>query len=365
MSMKKNDKIIKIPKDKLKEGMITAEPIFNSKGTILIPSNYIIDDLEKVKDFLDQHYTPYIYIKLPDDEDYEDEFIDEKYIEELNEYREKTKKTAQNIKENYKKILDGFSVKGLDIEENIKKAIKSIEDAPSNAFQMIESTKELDDMIYNHCHNVTLISYYIGSWLGLSDEELSELTLTAALHDIGKLKLSHELTGLKDFSDEDIVEFKKHAIYSHVIVKEDSYISQQIKRAILLHHENVDGSGKPYGLKGDSIPLYSKIIAVADTYNDLTSQRPYNHKKNPLETLKILEMDYINKLDIKILYIFLKKVGNYFIGQYVGLNNGKRAKIVFVPKNYPWRPMVQLELTEEVIDLSAEENSSLYIEVFY
>ncbi|NBG89074.1 HD-GYP domain-containing protein [Isachenkonia alkalipeptolytica] len=375
-------KVKRINAEEVSLGMTLAESVTNVKGNILMPAGYVVEDKDRVRSFLEQHKIKTLAVKVPVIKEVPREEKEKKgtaapknaprrvtyeprYAQDLSQYKTHVSRQKKALQRDFDRILKGAEIASLNLEKSIERVIKNAQKRQSNPFQLIESSKELDDMVYNHCHNVVLISYYLGKWLDLSKKRLNELTLTAALHDIGKLKVDPEFLEAEEMTEEEALELKKHAIYSHAIVKEDSYVDEQIKRAILLHHENVDGSGFPFGLKREKIPLYSRIIAIADTYNDLTSKRPFNAKKNPLEALKHLETELIDKLDVELLLVFLNKLSSCFIGQKVGLNTGEVGEIVFVPKQYSWRPMVKLEKNDQVLDLRDPDNEALQIEIFY
>ena len=375
-------KVKRIDADQVALGMTLAESVTNTKGNILMPSGFVIEDAKRVQSFLEQHKVKTLAVKVPVIKEVSTEEKSEpsskktvksprrvtyepRYAEDLSQYKTHVSRQKKALQRDFERILKGAEIASLNLEKSIDRVIKNAQKRRSNPFQLMESSKDLDDMVYNHCHNVVLISYYLGKWLELSEKRLNELTLTAALHDIGKLKVDPEFLEGEQITEEEALELKKHAIYSHAIVKEDSYVDEQIKRAILLHHENVDGSGFPFGLKREKIPLYSRIIAIADTYNDLTSKRPFNAKKNPLEALKLLETELIDKLDVELLLVFLNKLGSCFIGQKVGLNTGDVGEIVFVPKQYAWRPMIKLDKDGRVLDLRDPSNERVQIEIFY
>lgn len=375
-------RVKRIKGEDLKIAMTLAESVTNNKGNILMPVGYVIEDVKRVQSFLKQHKIKSLSIRVPvikevSKEDRKEQpekkqtkapdrvTYDPQYAEDLSQYKTHVNRQKKALQRDFDRILKGAEIASLDLDISIERVIRNAQKRKSNPFQLIESSKDLDDMVYNHCHNVVLISYYLGKWLDLSEKRLNELTLTAALHDIGKLKVDPEFLKAEKMTEEEALEMKKHAIYSHAIVKEDSYVDEQIKRAILLHHENVDGSGFPFGLKRDKIPLYSRIIAIADTYNDLTSKRPFNAKKTPLEALKHLETELIDKLDVELLLVFLNKLSSCFIGQKIGLNTGAVGEIVFVPKQYSWRPMIKLEENGEILDLREPANEEIQIDIFY
>ena len=236
----------------------------------------------------------------------------------------------------------------------------------ANIFRIMQNIKHLDDITYSHCYNVGLISYTIGRWMGLGKEDLEELVLSGMLTDIGKTRIDEKLLNKKGIlTDDEFTDLKRHSTLSHEIIKDYDFISERVKKAVLLHHERIDGSGYPLGLKGDDIPLFARIIAIADVYNALVSDRPYRDKKTPFEAIKILETEYMDKLDINILYLFLRRIASNYIGQRILINNDERGEIVFIPKHNIHRPVIKFQDSGQVVDLGDSKYMHLDIVEFF
>ncbi len=365
---------------KLLKGMEIFDDVINKFGNVLIPANTEVVDLDKIKNILQQHNIMFVKVKVVEEAVEETEIIDFSEIEEsgdfskvekhLNEIRREEEIASfrqefivnqKSIRKDFDVILKGNGVTKDQIKNNIDKTLQSFKGS-INVFQLLEKMKDLDDVTYAHSQNVMVISHSIGKWLGLKEDVLQSLVICAMLIDIGKMKIpSNILNKAQKINNDELLECQKHAIYSHDMIKKYDFISEDIKQAVLLHHERMDGTGYPMGLKGDKIPLMAKIIAIADVYNALTSHRPYRSKKSPFEAIKILETEYVNKLDSKILYVFLNRIGNCFIGQNVKLNDERIAEIVYVAKQNIYRPVVKLEETGDLLDLCSPKNSSIQI----
>ncbi|UWG95416.1 diguanylate cyclase [Dehalobacter sp. DCM] len=136
---------------------------------------------------------------------------------------------------------------------------------------------EKDYQTEAHVMRIKSLADKIGVRIGLSSRELVELNQVAMLHDIGKIGVPVEvLRKRSELTPEEWAMMKKHTDIGYRItqsIRELSYISD----AILSHHECWDGSGYPQGLKGQEIPLYSRIVAIVDSYDVITHERPYKH----------------------------------------------------------------------------------------
>jgi HD-GYP domain-containing protein (c-di-GMP phosphodiesterase class II) len=141
-----------------------------------------------------------------------------------------------------------------------------------------------------HSERVRHYSKLLGKELGLGSEELYRLTLGAGLHDIGKVGmpdsvLKHNKSAR--LTPGQMVEVRKHPARGAQILRDISFLADVIPAAEL-HHEDWDGGGYPHGLKGEEIPLIARIVAVADTYDAITTDRPYQKGKSYEEGHEIL-----------------------------------------------------------------------------
>lgn len=355
----------------LEAGMIFNEDVVNIFGNVLIVSGTKITEVDRMKEYLKQHKVISVKIRTTDDfsriEALNLDIDDNSAVKELQyvaNYKEEFSNIKENLQKEFESIIKGDGIKKESIDSNIQKTLQVFK-GNLNVFQLIEKIKDIDDITFAHSHNVTLISYAIGQWIGLKENDLKALTIAAMLIDIGKMQIPTEILNKKEaLTSDERDECKKHVIYSYDLIKNLDTIDNNIKQAVLLHHERMDGSGYPMGFRAERIPLLARIVAIADIYNALTSYRPHRDKKTPFEAIRILETEYINKLDTKILYTFLRRIGNCFIGQKVRLNDGRRAEIVFLPKQYLYRPIVKLIPSGEMLDLIDHKNENLFIEDF-
>ena len=102
---------------------------------------------------------------------------------------------------------------------------------------------------------------------------------------------------------------KKHPIWGHEKLMKANYLSDEATAIVLYHHERCDRNGYPFRKSGDEIPLYAKICAVADTFESLTSARPFRQSKTPFEALKIMQAEMAHEFDLDIFTAFIKLLG--------------------------------------------------------
>lgn len=143
---------------------------------------------------------------------------------------------------------------------------------------VLEALYKKDPYTFEHCHRVADTSGRIAVQMGLSPLECIEVYLSGLLHDIGKIRTQDEvLKKPGPLSPDEFIEIKRHPVDSGLMVRELSDIAY-LEEALRGHHERIDGKGYPDQLGGDQIPLYSRIILVADTFDAMTSNRVYRKK---------------------------------------------------------------------------------------
>ena len=174
---------------------------------------------------------------------------------------------------------------------------------------LVAAVEARDPYTHGHSSGVAEISERIGRKLGLKGEALEMLHLSALLHDIGKLGIPDEIL-LKPASLTEIefAAIKEHPARGEEIVSRIGAL-KACAPGIRWHHERLDGSGYPDGLKDDEIPLYARIIAVADSYDAMTSERPYRGPMSHERALQIIRQESGVKLDPLVVEAFIEVIG--------------------------------------------------------
>jgi len=182
----------------------------------------------------------------------------------------------------------------------------------------LSDIKSVDDYTFEHSLNVCILSLITGAGLGFDRSSLSKLGTGALMHDIGKLFIPKEILK-KPFrlTDEEFEEIKKHTVLGFEMLKNDQ-IDIIAAYIALGHHERYDGSGYPYQLKSEDIQLFSRIVAVADVYDALSSDRIYRKKLMPNEVYKYIATRGASLFDSRVIESFIRYIGVYPMGQECG-----------------------------------------------
>ncbi|MCL5772096.1 MAG: HD-GYP domain-containing protein [Actinobacteria bacterium] len=170
-----------------------------------------------------------------------------------------------------------------------------------NSIMHIVKIVEAKD-IYTAGHSVRVADYSekIARKLRLNEYDIELLKNIANLHDIGKIQVDLSvLNKTEKLTNEDWLEIKKHPVVGYEIVKEITFL-KDYANAVLYHHERHDGSGYPFGISDEKIPLFAKIISIADSYDAMTTDRPYRKALNNYQAIKELENNIGKQFDENI-----------------------------------------------------------------
>jgi HD-GYP domain-containing protein (c-di-GMP phosphodiesterase class II) len=127
-----------------------------------------------------------------------------------------------------------------------------------------------------------------------------------------------------------------------------------VLQGVIFHHERMDGTGYPLGLKGEKINLFSRIIAIADTFDAITATKKYCKKKSPLKAVEEIQANSFNQLDPYICKIFVNNIIDYYNGREIRLSNEQVGNIVYINPIEITKPLVRCE--NEYYDLSVESD---------
>jgi len=176
----------------------------------------------------------------------------------------------------------------------------------NSILQIVRIMEAKDPYTAGHSVRVAEYSEKIARKLKLNEYDVEVLTNLANLHDIGKVQIDLSvLNKTGRFYRSDWEEVKKHPKVGYEIVKEIVFLKDQA-RAILYHHERIDGKGYPSGIKGDEIPLFAKILAAADAYDAMTTDRPYRPALTQKEAIKELRVHADKQFDRKISSVIIE-----------------------------------------------------------
>lgn len=215
----------------------------------------------------------------------------------------------------------------------------------------LDNLKAFDDYTYTHSIDTAFYGMLLGKWLGLSDSHMNNLIITGLLHDIGKLGISDVIINKPGrLSEEEFNEMKKHSIIGYNMLIDVKELDSSILFGVLHHHERFDGSGYPHKLKNDDIHMYGRIIAIADVYDALTTDRVYRKRVTPFEAFELFMTTGRSQFDPAFINCFLYNIASYLPGAKVVLTDGNEGEIVYIPPHNIINPIIKV--SSEYLELS-------------
>lgn len=338
--------ILKISLNSCKPGMILAENLHNRVGAVFIKENTILNEriIKKLHELGIENFR--VYLKTPATS----------MSESIKGFKSKYIKNVSQLKD----LFEGFSSGSLIDMKKIERISDSIMNQGEDYSLYLKSNTEdnLEEYLYTHSLNVGILVMLIGKWLNFSKDKISLLVKSGLLHDIGKCKIDSKILNKKSsLLPAEYTKIKKHAKYGLDILKNVPDIKKDVLMGIIMHHERTNGSGYPMGLKNEEIHEFARIIAVADVYDAMTSNRVYRQRQSPFYVFEYMNNGVDVGLDTRITLTFLEHVSNYYIGDSFILNTGEHCKVIYINPNIISRPLVQVG--ERYVDLS--QNSELKI----
>ncbi|WP_459735242.1 HD-GYP domain-containing protein [Peribacillus sp. N1] len=251
-------------------------------------------------------------------------------IEESLDFTDLYLKSVETYKRLFKNWQAGSKVEVAMIRLIMIPLIYKALEEPGNILMLHHyCTKE--EYVYHHAISIGLIGGYIAYKMKCNMADVYQAAIGGCLADCGMAKLSPRLLNkTESLTADDYEEIHAHPIFSYKMIKDSSSIKDSVKLAVLEHHGRLDGTGYPKRLKTKPMNLFSKIIAVADVFYAMTSERTYRKKQSPFKVLEMILHDDFGKFDIGVVKTLLSSFANFSIGSMVKLNNGFIAEIIFI-----------------------------------
>ena len=328
---------LKIHIDQLQAGCILAKNIFSVSNKLLAYKKTKIDQHLKealqaflvkeveVEDFLDNGEVFQPQYKLE-----ENIHVIEKNLEII--HKKSFYQLYMDAVQCYKRLfIDWQSGASLDIAK-IRKVIlplvEELEEHEREIFKLYHYCKQ-EDYMYHHSISVALLSAFLGGKLHYKQGDINQIALTGLLCDCGMSKLAtNSITKKITLTEKEYHDIKQHPIHSYNLLKNITSIQEGVKMGVLQHHERIDQSGYPLAEKGEQLHPYSKIVAVADTYQAMVSVRPYRGRQSPFKVLEQITQDDFGKFDLSVVNELKKAIMNISVGTKVKLSSGFVAEIV-------------------------------------
>lgn len=268
----------------------------------------------------------------------------------------KVKEFWSSLYEKQKIDKDQFIDVSQDIAESI---IDNFDD--DVIYIPLKKLQNFDEYTYTHSLNVSIVATLITKAMGFDNFLVKKVSLSALLHDIGKSKIDINLINApRGLTKEEFEQIKNHVKYGKEICYEQGIDDENIISGILYHHERFDGRGYLSRLKEEEIPIFGRIIAIADVYDALTSKRSYKGCWNNYKAVSHIIQNSTKMFDPDCVSAFVKVFGIYPPGTKVLLSDYRIATVIASKKDNELQPLLQIG-NQIVVDLASEKSYILKV----
>jgi putative nucleotidyltransferase with HDIG domain len=262
--------------------------------------------------------------------------------EQIAERERKYVTSQENVSTIIKGISSGNTVKVKDAVTFADEFSQYFLKDRTSTLQLMQMAAKKDEGLYYHAMNVTVLSMILGKQLGVFSEEMRCLCLGALFHDIGKSKIDIKVLykDEKKMTKPERDFLRLHPKYGVEILSATPEMPKAVLLTVFQHHERLDGSGWPKGVSGDQIHHLSRIIAIADVYDNLCNKRNPADSLTPYEALSQMFVVHKSALDQRMLAAFIRCLGIYPPGTVVLLNNGLVGMVISVDPENQLQPSI-------------------------
>lgn len=360
---------IKLDVTQLKKGMFVSELDRPWTETSFLLQGVLIEGAEEIAEF--QRFCEYVFIDAEKSEEsvyphlrslsslsstvssnnsvssveHESEQADleqHTFTKELKIARKIHSRTRSYVDQALEDVRLGQAVDTEAAREIVSEIANSITHS-QHALVWLTNMKERDEYTSIHCMNVCVMSVSFGRSLGMDKAELEVLGLGGLLHDLGKMRVPLDILnkpGKLTFEEFEVM--KTHPMEGYKMLEEQGDLPSEVLDIVKHHHERRNGKGYPEQLEGDQINNMTRIVAIVDVYDAITSDRCYHDAISPYDALKNMYEWVKEDFDKDMIEKFIQCLGIYPIGSVVELNRGHVGIVVSASKKSKLRPILML-----------------------
>jgi HD-GYP domain-containing protein (c-di-GMP phosphodiesterase class II) len=274
----------------------------------------------------------------------------------------------KRLEETWEKIVCNTNQELMEAKKVAGKIIDDLLQEPQVMY-CISGVREKSEMIYSHSLNVCAMSVLIAIRMKLSKKKIYEIAEGSLLHDIGFAKIPKEI---KEKSKDKLNiaenrEINLHTVYGYDYLEKEEWISKAAKDIVLCHHERIDGSGSPFGRKGDKLNIGCRIVSVCDTFDRMV-YGIFTEQLKVHEVIEYIISQEVQAFDRDVVEIFNHSIAAYPNGTLVRTNEGEIGIVLRQNENFSARPVIRMlkdkkgKDYKDWVEKNLEQELSLFIE---
>lgn len=268
--------------------------------------------------------------------------LDQKFHQDYPSFAKAYKKQFMMLKDVFDRVQNNEPPELDQMIEGFKELCDEAMDSV-NLFELLQQMQGHNDYTYRHSIHVALLGALVAKIIKLPEDMIIDIGRAGLLHDIGKLRVSNAIIDKPArLTENEFAMIQEHCELGYELLINYTDVNQTILDGTLSHHERLDGSGYPFGLKGDEIPVAAALLGVVDVFDAISSDRAYQKKSSPLTALSIIiDEIYKGKLDIKYGLPFVNYMLDAYTASDVILSDGRLARIVRIEMDSVENPLIQ------------------------
>ena len=311
-------------------GLKAARNIYSADGTLLIAAGLEIKEayLNRLKEL--GVYSVYI-----------DDGVREVEVEDV--VSERTRVEALKLTRNAMTRIGAGARMAIDeISRVMDDMMDELMANPKLMLNLVD-IRAMNDYTFGHCVGVTVLSLMTAITMGYNQFDLKKLGLGALFHDLGKIRIPESILYKPGpLSPIEWEEMKRHAAIGFELLRERGDFNIVSAHVAFQHHEKFDGTGYPRGIRGREIHEYARVVALADVYDALTTDRPYRPRKLPHQAILIIRDGIRTHFDPDIIPAFIANIAIYPVGTTLVLSTGEKARVIETTRRHPAAPVVRV-----------------------
>lgn len=320
----------------LNPGMVAAETILSGSNQVIVPKGTVFT--ENIITRLEGYYIYYVNVEEYRAIDLLHPFIHLPYsVSGASDAHRHVLGSFRRCREHYRSILTGLIYRNESFcFEDLLKEVLSIPISDNDVQDILFCINNTENSVYDHCLSVALLTNALSKWLHFSEDDCLLASACGLFHDAGKLLLpAGVFKNPGNPTPEEFSIIKTHAIETFHLLSKLKSIPNTVRNAALMHHERCDASGYPYGLGGDEISKFAKVVMIADDFDALLRSQTGHAVVCPISLVKYFEKEGLLKYEQSYLLTFLEHVFNACLDHKVMLDSGMGGTVLFISHEAP------------------------------